>query len=176
MKPLVLVLLASVALAGCKEETAAVLPVAMTDEALGHYCQMFVADHPGPKAQIHLKGQAAPLWFAQVSDAVAYLYDPERDAEIAGIFVSDMVRAESWAIPGIANWLAAGAASLVIESDRPGGMGVPEAIPFGDRAAALAFVAEHGGRVVTWGEVPESYVRPDMPEMVGHVMNTEAAE
>ncbi|EPX77932.1 nitrous oxide reductase accessory protein NosL [Salipiger mucosus] len=175
MKPLVFVLLASVALAGCKEETAAILPVAMTDEALGHYCQMFVADHPGPKAQVHLKGQATPLWFSQVSDAVAYLHDPERDAEIMGIFVSDMARAETWALPGTTNWLAAEAASLVIESARPGGMGVPEAIPFGDRAAALAFVAQHGGRVVGWGEVPETYVRPDMSEMLGHAMNEEAS-
>lgn len=176
MKPLVLVLLASVVLAGCKEETAEILPVAMTDEALGHYCQMFVADHPGPKAQIHLKGQAAPLWFAQVSDAVAYLHDPERDAEITGIFVSDMGRAESWAIPGAENWLAAEAASLVIESDQPGGMGVPEAIPFDNRAAALAFVATHGGRVVTWGDVPESYVRPDMSEFAGHAMDGEGGK
>lgn len=176
MKPLVFAILASVALAGCKEEVTAILPVAMTDEALGHYCQMYVADHPGPKAQVHLKGQAAPLWFSQVSDAVAYVHDPERDAAITGIFVSDMARAESWAIPGSENWLSADAASLVIESDRPGGMGVPEAIPFADRAAALAFVAKHGGRVVGWDEVPESYVRPDMSRMAGDVMNEEAGK
>lgn len=170
MKPVVFAVLAAAALAGCKEDIAEVVPVAMTDEALGHYCQMFVADHPGPKAQIHLKGQAAPLWFSQVSDAVAYLHDPERDAEIAGVFLSDMEHAESWAMPGVGNWIAADAASLVIDSDRPGGMGVPEAIPFGSRDAALAFVRDHGGRVVGWGEVPESYVRPDMAGMTGDAM------
>lgn len=155
-------------LAACKEDTATIVPVEMTDEALGHYCQMFVADHPGPKAQVHLKGHSAPLWFSQVSDAVAYMHDPERDAEITGVFVSDMSRAKSWALPGLANWLASDKASFVIESDRLGGMGVPESIPFGSADAAAAFVADHGGRIVAWDAVPEAYVRPDMTQMSGH--------
>jgi copper chaperone NosL len=134
----------------------------MTDEALGHYCQMFVADHPGPKAQIHLKGYSAPLWFSQVTDAVAYVRDAERDGEIAAIYLSDMSRAESWAIPGAGNWLEAGEAHLVIESDRPGGMGLPEAIPFGEESAAQTFVAEHGGRVVAFSEVSAAYAHPDL--------------
>ncbi|WP_409998019.1 nitrous oxide reductase accessory protein NosL, partial [Escherichia coli] len=25
----------------------------MTEEALGHYCQMNLTEHPGPKAQVH---------------------------------------------------------------------------------------------------------------------------
>lgn len=174
MTRIALALAAVIALAACREEAAdAPAPVAMTDEALGHYCQMFVADHPGPKAQVHLKGRAQPLWFSQVSDAVAYLHDPERDAEITGIFVSDMGRAESWAMPGIRNWIPADAARLVIESDRPGGMGVPEAIPFGDMAAAEAFVARHGGRIARFETVPEAYVRPDLEAMQGHAMQAE---
>lgn len=156
-------LVAGLALAGCREETADIPgPTVMTDEALGHYCQMFVAEHPGPKAQIHLSGYDAPLWFSQVTDAVAYVNDPERDGEIAAIYVSDMARAETWAIPGADNWTDAGTARLVIGSDRPGGMGVPEAIPFGDPAAAEAFVAEHGGQIVGFFEVPEAYAHPDM--------------
>lgn len=155
-------------LAACKEDIATIAPVVMTDEALGHYCQMFVADHPGPKAQVHLKGHSAPLWFSQVSDAVAYMHDPERDAEVTGVFVSDMSRAESWALPGLDNWLASGGAAFVIESDQLGGMGVPEAIPFGSTDAAVAFAADHGGRVVAWDAVPETYVRPGMTQISGH--------
>ncbi|MBV7410074.1 nitrous oxide reductase accessory protein NosL [Maritimibacter sp. DP1N21-5] len=163
-------------LAACKDDVAeAPLPADMTDEALGHYCQMFVADHPGPKAQIHLEGHAAPLWFSQVSDAVAYVHDPARDAGVTAVFVSDMEQAESWALPGTANWIPAQAAFFVIESDRPGGMGVPEAIPFGTRKAAEDFQQEEGGRIVIFEAVPVDYVHPDMPAlakdgMAGHDM------
>ncbi|WP_212524072.1 nitrous oxide reductase accessory protein NosL [Actibacterium sp. MT2.3-13A] len=168
MKKLVLALTLGLSLAACKEDTAGIpAPVAMTSEALGHYCQMFVADHPGPKAQIHLKGYAAPLWFSQVTDAVAYVSDPERPAEITAIYVSDMGAAESWTIPGENNWLAAGDAHFVIESGQPGGMGLPEAIPFAEAAAAQAFTDRNGGRVVRFDEVPEAYARPDMEVMAG---------
>lgn len=161
----VLVALALV-LAGCKDETAAVpQPVEMTDEALGHYCQMYLADHAGPKAQIHLEGYDRPLWFSQVSDAVAYVHDPEQIAPVAAIYVSDMAKAESWASPGTTNWVAAKEARFVIESSQMGGMGVPEAIPFGTEAAADAFVARNGGQVVAFDDVPETYVRPEMTGM-----------
>ncbi len=171
MKRIAICLTVALTLAACKEDvTDAITPTEMTDEALGHYCQMFVADHPGPKAQVHLKGHTAPLWFSQVSDAVAYVHDPEREAEITGIFVSDMSRAQSWAIPGEGNWIPAEAALLVIESRQPGGMGVPEAIPFGNTEDALAFVADNGGNVVAWTDVPEAYVRPDFSDPQDHAM------
>ena len=61
-------------LAACREDEVAALPdpVSMTDEALGYYCQMNLDEHPGPKAQVHLEGQPAPLFFAQVRDDTAY--------------------------------------------------------------------------------------------------------
>ncbi|SNT39386.1 nitrous oxide reductase accessory protein NosL [Tropicimonas sediminicola] len=172
MTRLALSLALAIALAGCKEETAGLpSPVEMTDEALGHYCQMFVADHPGPKAQIHLKGYDAPLWFSQITDAVAYVSDAERDGEIAAIYLSDMGRTESWAIPGTGNWLEAGTAHLVIESSRLGGMGLPEAIPFGEEDAARAFAAENGGRIVAFSEIPAAYAHPDMDTMTASGMH-----
>lgn len=177
MKRAFILLTVVASLTACKDDIAkAPEPVEMTDEALGHYCQMFVADHAGPKAQIHLKGYAAPLWFSQVSDAVAYVHDPERDAEITGIFVSDMERAESWAIPGTENWITVQDAMFVIESDRPGGMGVPEVIPFGSRGGAEAFQRENGGQIVIFEAVPVDYVHPDLPvmeagDMGGHDMH-----
>jgi copper chaperone NosL len=157
----ILILALALTLAGCKQETAAIPdPVEMTDEALGHYCQMYLADHGGPKAQVALEGYAQPVWFSQVSDVIAYLHDAERDAPIAAIYVSDMDKAVSWSEPGIDNWIAADAAHYVIESRQPGGMGTAEAIPFGTEAGAEAFVAEKGGRIVSFDAVPEAYVRP----------------
>lgn len=158
-----LILAAVLALAACKKETAA-LPDAteMTDEALGHYCQMYLADHGGPKAQVHLEGYDHPVWFSQVSDAVAYVHDPEKDAPISVIYVSDMGKAATWAEPGRDNWVAVTEAHFVIGSDQLGGMGTPEAIPFGTEAGAEAFVASHGGQILAFDAVPEAYVRPDL--------------
>ena len=51
----------------------------------------------------------------------------------------------------------------VIESRKQGGMGAPETIPFSDRADAERFVAEHGGRIVTFTDVPQAYVLSSEP-------------
>ena len=59
-------------------------------------------------------------------------------------------------------------ASEPIESDQLGGMGVPEALPFSRLEDANTFVADRGGRIVQWGDVPESYVRPLDIGMIGH--------
>lgn len=178
MKP-TLILTLALALAACRED-ALPDPLVMTDEALGHYCQMYLADHPGPKAQVFLQGYDQPIWFSQIADAAAYRSDPEKPAQIAVIYVSDMGAAESWADPGPANWIAADAARFVVGSDQAGGMGLPEAIPFGTEAAAASFAAVHGGMVVTWGAVPDDLDRsiaadgPISPPMAGHDMTAAA--
>ena len=50
-------------------------PVAMTPESVGHYCQMNVLEHPGPKGQIWLKDVLSPLFFSQVRDVVALVLE-----------------------------------------------------------------------------------------------------
>jgi copper chaperone NosL len=156
-------LAALLALGACNEVASSAKPpaVVMTDDALGYYCQMYLADHPGPKAQILVKGDEHPLWFTQVVDAVAYLKGRERVADTAAIYVSDMGAAKSWSEPGRANWIDADKAVFVIGSRRLGGMGVPEAIPFSTALAAAEFVAAHGGRAMGLADIPEAYVRHD---------------
>lgn len=165
MKRLLLITAAALSLAACKPDRSAGIPdpAALPDDAVGHYCQMIVADHAGPKAQIFLKGAEAPLWFGQVSDAIAYLHDPERDGEIAAFYVTDTARAASWAVPGDKAWTDGNKALYVLDSERKGGMGMPEAIPFATRAGAEAFAKEAGGRIVALSDVPEAYIRPEMP-------------
>ena len=65
--------------------------------------------------------------------------------------------------PGANNWVEARKAHFVIGSNMQGGMGAPETIPFSDRAAADKFAAEHGGRVVSFDEVPRDYVLGSEP-------------
>jgi copper chaperone NosL len=163
MKRTIIALLAgaifALPLAGCDSSSGsqAPLPVAMTEDAVGYYCQMYVMDHDGPKAQIHLKGADHPLWFAQVSDAITYLNGEERDAEITAVYVNDMSKAKSWANPGDDGWLALEEAYFVTDSQQLGGMGTPEAIPFSSREAAAAFASNKGGTVMRLSDIPKTY-------------------
>lgn len=147
-------------LAGCNQESevAKPAPLELTLEAAGHYCQMTVLDHEGPKAQIHLAGNPNPLWFTQVRDAVAFTRLPEEPKDYVAIYVNDMDKAVSWANPGTANWIGAEDAYFVIGSRKLGGMGAPEAIPFGTEEGAEKLVAEHGGAVVRLDDIPTDYV------------------
>jgi copper chaperone NosL len=155
-----LVIAALLGLAACREDVQAErpVPVAMTEETLGHYCQMNLTEHPGPKAQVHLDGLPAPLFFSQVRDAIAYQRMPEQSHRITAVYVSDMGAAESWAEPGAENWIAAEAAYYVVGSAIIGGMGAPELVPFTERSAAEAFVRQHGGTILALAEIDDAEV------------------
>ena len=152
-------------LAGCdRTEPAAAVPAAaeltgdVAFEATGYYCGMLLADHAGPKGQIHLAQRAKPLWFSSVRDTIAFTRLPEEPRDISAIYVNDMGRARDWEHPEAGTWIDATKAWYVIESDRRGGMGAPEAIPFGERSAADAFRQAHGGKVLRLKEIPDAYV------------------
>lgn len=150
-------------LAACRDEVAQnVDPVALTADAIDHYCQMNVTEHEGPKAQIHLEGlPQAPLFFAQVRDAIAYARMPEQTHRILAIWVNDMgADGATWAEPGVANWIDATAAVYVLGSKRTGGMGSPELVPFADPAKAASFAQANGGAVLALADVPDSAVIP----------------
>lgn len=159
MKRVFILVLAALTLSGCKEEVAErPMPVVMTAEAVGHYCQMDLLEHPGPKAQVHLSGLPDPLFFSQVRDAIAYQRMPEQSHAIAAIYVSDMSRAATWEDPGPDNWIAAEEAIFVVGATVKGGMGAPELIPFADSEAAAAFIAVHGGEVLSLSHIPDDMV------------------
>ncbi len=147
-------------LAACKEDAQDLSPVALTEAAVGHYCQMNVLEHPGPKAQVHLDGfPEKPLFFTQVRDAIAYSRLPEQDGVILAIYVNDMgADGATWEDPGEANWIPAASAHYVVGSSVEGGMGAPELVPFSDLAAASDFAAGRGGTVMSLSEVPDSAV------------------
>ena len=154
-----LALIALVALAACKEEVAeAPNPVDLTPDALSYFCQMNIAEHGGPKGQIHLEGYPAPLFFAQVRDMVAYLKSPERDAEITAVYVSDMGVAPSWRQPGISNWIAANGATFVVGANVAGGMGAREVVPFASPADAESFITIYGGAAMSLPDIPDAEV------------------
>ena len=154
-------LLALAVVVGCKEELAQLPvpePAALTEDAAGHYCQMEILQHPGPKAQVYLAGLPAPLWFSQVRDGIAYLKSPEQSAEILVLYVNDMGAAASWEDPGTENWIRAAGAYFVVGSDAIGGMSAPEIAPFSDIEKARQFAALRGGVIMNLAEIPAAAV------------------
>lgn len=160
-----LLLIALLAVSGCRDDaTTRPLPVALTAEAVGHYCQMDLLGHPGPKAQVHLEGLEAPLFFSQVRDAIAYQRMPEQEGIITAIYVNDMGVAASWQEPGATNWIAAEDAVYVAGSAARGGMDAPELVPFDTEAAAQAFTAREGGQVIAFAAIKDDDVlEPALP-------------
>lgn len=159
---LFLVALVLLATAGCKEQFAVPDPAELTRDAIGHYCNMIVADHPGPKAQIHEQGRAAPLWFSSVRDGLAYLALPGEAQKVSVIYVHDMGQAESWMQPQSSGiWIDAAKAVYVIGSSKRGGMGAKESVPFNDKAKAENFVEKFGGQIVAYADIPSDYILGD---------------
>jgi copper chaperone NosL len=157
--------LVALSLSGCGEKESVALPPphTLTADAVGHYCSMDLMEHSGPKGQIILASQKAPVWFSSARDAFSYTMLDEEAKDVRAVYVSDMGKAPSWEKPGVDNWIEARGALFVIESRKQGGMGAPETIPFSDRAAAERFVAENGGRIVAFADVPQDYVLSSEP-------------
>lgn len=147
-------------LTACKEEAVqSTVPQDMNAQTLGHYCQMNLLEHPGPKAQVFLEGYPAPLFFSQVRDAIAYMRGPEQVAPILAVYVNDMGRTgATWEQPGAGNWIPVDKAFYVVGSARAGGMGAPETIPFSSRERAEAFAAAEGGRLLVFAEISDDMV------------------
>jgi copper chaperone NosL len=128
-------------------------PIALSDDAIGHFCGMQVSVHDGPKGQVFLKGKDEPLWFVSVRDSLAYSRMPDEKFKISTIYVSDMGKAESWDRPGDAAWVRAEDAWYAVGSSRIGGMGMAEFVPFSDKAKAEDFVATYGGTLAKIDEI-----------------------
>lgn len=160
-------LLFALLLAACTEEPAQNTdPLPLNPETVGHFCQMNLLEHEGPKGQVHLEGlPGMPLFFSQVSDLVVYLRLPEQSNTVLAIYVSDMgAEGSTWTDPGVNNWIDARTAHYVVGAAVEGGMGAPEVVPFANRSAALAFAEDHGGNVMALTAIPDSAVTAPMSE------------
>jgi len=153
-------LLLFVFLVACENKMEIEMPPAqqLTGEANGYYCLMTVVNHAGPKGQIILTDKSEALWFTSVRDAIAFIHSPEEPKNIAAIYVNDMSDA-SWDDPGAENWIDAKEAWYVLGSDRAGGMGTSEAVPFSSEEKATLFAKEQGGSIYTFTTIPAEYIR-----------------
>jgi copper chaperone NosL len=144
---LVVTTLFLLACSGASDNVAKPTPIKLGDDEVGYYMQMIVADHAGPKAQLWLSDQRKPLWFVDVRDAILFKRTPEEADNITAIYAHDMSKNTDYhRVKDI--WVDIDEAFFVIESNRKGGMGMPETIPFSDSASANEFATKHGGKVI----------------------------
>lgn len=121
-------------------------------------CGMELSRSPGPRGQAWVAGHARPLMFDSTRDFFAYVLQPENQSGLQELFVQDTARID-WQHPGrdAASFIEARTAFYVAWQPLPGSMG-PTFAPFASRAAADAFVREHGGAVLKFDQV--------MPDLV----------
>jgi len=154
-------LLLCAALVACapEENTSKPSPAALTRDDTGYFCGMIVEDHLGPKSQVILGGEGEALWFTTTRDGIAFKRLPEETRPIRVFYVSAVDRG-GWEHPekDTGSWIEAQAAWYVIESQKLGAMGAPEAIPFSNEEAAHTFTGEFGGRVLRLSEIPDAYI------------------
>ena len=136
-----------------KEWVEAPPPAELTRDAIGYFCQMMVVEHTGPKGQVMLADREEPLWFVSVRDTIVFTMLPGEPKNISAIYVTDIGRA-NWDNPEPGTWLDAREAWYVINSDRIGGMGAPEIVPFGTKEDAEHFISSHGGAMVAFDAIP----------------------
>lgn len=143
---------------GCEKQPGIATPEphTLTRDASGYYCLMTVVYHKGPKGQIILS-DGKVNWFTSVRDTIAFTLLPEEPKNIAAIYVNDMSQA-NWDNPGEDNWIDARSAWYVIGSQRVGGMGAAEAVPFASQPSAQAFTEKHGGKMVAFKDIPPDYI------------------
>ncbi|MDO5356306.1 MAG: nitrous oxide reductase accessory protein NosL [Conchiformibius sp.] len=164
MKPVWVLILSAViglqAACGGRENTPPPPPQAVGAESVGHYCTMNLNEHKGPKGQVfHYSDPSKPVWFSTVNQVFGYLRHPGEPRDVSAVYVSDMGKVSDWQQADAGNhWLDAHHAFYVIESPFVGGMGAPDALPFAQRAQAQAFADKNGGRVVTFDEMPDSFI------------------
>lgn len=153
-------LLLLLGLAACGEEVALQLPSPQEpgSASVGYFCGMAVAEHRGPKGQVFLAGQAAPLWFTSVRDALAFTMLPGEPRTVVALYVSDMSGSADTLDPLPGAWVLAREAVFVAGSRATGGMGAQEIVPFAERTVAERFRRAHGGAVYRFDEIPERLV------------------
>lgn len=149
-------------LSGCGKADMALAPpapvTAIPQTAVGHYCGMFLFEHPGPKGQILLRERDEPIWFTTIREVFAYTLLPEESKAVAAVYVQDMARMDMHGNFAPDAWIPARDAWYLIHSRYAGGMGTIDAFPFGNQNAAQAFQQQHGGRIVRFDDMPENYI------------------
>ncbi|PVY57948.1 MULTISPECIES: nitrous oxide reductase accessory protein NosL [unclassified Simplicispira] len=153
-------------LAGCGERGGSAQTLAPVEIDRSTSCEldgMLLSDYPGPKAQVHYAGQAAPSFFCDTVELFNTLLAGEQVRAIKAVYVQDMGQAQ-WEQP-VGHWIDAKTALYVLGSKRHGSMG-PTIASFAQEADAVKFAAEYGGKVLRFADI-----KADMVDLSGGALH-----
>jgi copper chaperone NosL len=119
---------------------------------------MLLIDFPGPKAQIHYQGSAAPDFFCDTIEMFSIYLNPEQARPVRALYVQDMGSTD-WEQPQD-HWIDAKTAWYVLGSSRRGSMG-PTLASFARAQDAKQFAAAFGGKVLAFAEITADQVNID---------------
>ncbi len=153
-------------LVGCGERGGSAQTLAPVEIDRSTSCEldgMLLSDYPGPKAQVHYAGQAAPSFFCDTVELFNTLLAGEQVRAIKAVYVQDMGQAQ-WEQP-VGHWIDAKTALYVLGSKRHGSMG-PTIASFAQEADAVKFAAEYGGKVLRFADI-----KADMVDLSGGALH-----
>ena len=153
-------------LAGCGERGGSAQTLAPVEIDRSTSCEldgMLLSDYPGPKAQVHYAAQDKPSFFCDTVELFNVLLAGEQVRAARAIYVQDMGKAD-WDAPQ-GHWIDAKTAFFVLGSKRHGSMG-PTIGSFAQEADATKFAAEHGGKVLRFGDI-----KADMVDLSGGALH-----
>ncbi|ABV35101.1 NosL family protein [Shewanella sediminis HAW-EB3] len=120
-----------------------------------HLCGMMITKYPGPKGQVHLKGQSVVPKFCSTRDMFNFSLQAENKRQISALFVHDM-GATDWEQPGddafIDAFIDAKTAWYVYGTSKKAVMG-PAVASFKRQSQAVKFAQEFGGAVLPFEQV-----------------------
>ena len=154
MKKLICLLLLIPFLTACGNEatdTTEYVAEAIHEHDRCHICGMMITKYPGPKGQVHLKGQTVVPKFCSTRDMFNFALQSENKRQITALFVHD-VGATSWEKPSDDAFIDAKTAWYVYGTTKKAVMGSAVAT-FKTEAAAKQFVKQYGGRVLTYDQI-----------------------
>jgi len=154
MKKLICVLFLIPTLFACTQGAADVQQVkaeAIEKHERCHLCGMMITKYPGPKGQVHLKGQSVVPKFCSTRDMFNFSLQAENKRQISALFVHDMGSTD-WAHPSDDAFIDAKAAWYVYGTSKKAVMG-PAVASFKSESQAVKFAQEYGGAVLPFEQV-----------------------
>ncbi|PKH57784.1 nitrous oxide reductase accessory protein NosL [Shewanella sp. Choline-02u-19] len=132
-------------------DTAVVVAQAIHEHDRCHMCGMMIKKYPGPKGQVHLKGQLVTPKFCSTRDMFNFALQSENQRQVTDLFVHDMATT-NWESPEDSAFIDAKTAWYVYGASKKAVMG-PAVASFGTKEGALKFSQELGGIVLSYDQI-----------------------
>ncbi|SQH74078.1 NosL family protein [Shewanella benthica] len=116
-----------------------------------HQCGMMIKKYPGPKGQVHLRGESLVPKFCSTRDMFSFAQQPENQRQILSLMVHNMAITD-WDHPVDSSFIDAKTAWYVYGTSKLAVMG-PAIASFGTKETAEQFAKEFGGAVLQFEDI-----------------------